>query len=893
MKRFLKIIGVIVLLFLAALIAIPFVLESKIEAIVQNYADKNLNANLSFDSVSLSLISSFPKAEVNIENLKITTLKPFDGETLVTAKRIAFELPMTDVFKSNNTQLVINDVIADELLLVLKTNTTGAVNYDIVKPSHSDTNTESSETSEASTFSFDVKNYQVNNSALTYIDESSKTTVYITEFKHSGKGVFSAETSEIDTYTKANISFSKDDIAYLTNNSIELAAVIDLDLEKNTYTFKDNTATINALPLEFNGYVQLQETGQHIDIAFKNPGSSFKEALALIPATYSKSLDGVSTTGNFTVTGKVKGLYSETSIPTFAINMDAKNASFKYPNLPKQVDNITINVGITNTTGKPEDTFIDINNLNFKIDEDVFKLEAHLKNVTTNMLVNANLDGVLNLANISKAYPIDLEHQLTGVLNTKLNTVFDMEALETNAYTRIKNTGKVSVANVVFSSEDFLNPFQINIADLSFKPGLVTLNTFEALTGKSDFTATGTLKNVLGFLLSDKKLQGDFNVNANTFTISDFMVEDQTNSKTTTETKTASNPETLKIPDFLDCNISANANTVVYDNLILKNVNGQLRIKDQQAELTNMTTDLFGGKIKVSGTVSTQNKTPSFNMQLGMDQLDVAESFKNIQVLKALAPIAKVIQGKLNATLTLDGLLDEDFAPDLTSISGTALAALLNNTVNANQSAILTGLNNTFNFIDFNKLDLKDLKTNLTFKNGNVTVKPFTINYKDIPIKISGTHNLSNIMNYNAVLQIPASYLGSDVNRLIGSIGDNSLENLKVPVTAIIGGNFTNPNITTDLSQSITNVTKELVAIQKEKLVNKGKDKVTNLLGGLLGGNTKEDTTSTSTSETKTDSTKTSKKDTVKEGVKTILGGLLGGTKQTKPTKEKDTLLYK
>ncbi len=99
MKRIFKIIGIVLLIFIAILIAIPFVLESKIDAIVQNYADENLNADLSFDDISLSLISSFPKAEVSVDNLKITNRLPFEGETLATAKSLSFEMPIIQRYR--------------------------------------------------------------------------------------------------------------------------------------------------------------------------------------------------------------------------------------------------------------------------------------------------------------------------------------------------------------------------------------------------------------------------------------------------------------------------------------------------------------------------------------------------------------------------------------------------------------------------------------------------------------------------------------------------------------------------------------------------------------------------------------------------------------------------
>ncbi|APY08754.1 hypothetical protein BWZ20_10755 [Winogradskyella sp. J14-2] len=882
MKKFLKIVGIILLIFIAVLIAVPFVLESKIDAIVQNYADENLDADLSFDDVSLSLISSFPSAEVSVENLKIVNRAPFKDETLATAKALSFEMSIGELFKGSDEPLVVNEIIADELLLTLKTNKNGTTNYDIVKQDEDASAAPDSE-EQSSGFSFDIQNYELNNSAFTYIDEGTNTKLYATEINHNGKGIFSGEVSELDTKTEAKISMSIDSTQYLSNNSIKLDALIGMDLEQNKYTFKENKGFINALPLEFEGFVQIVEEGQQIDITFKNPESSFKDFLAVIPEAYAKNIENVETTGNFTVNGVIKGLVSEETIPTLDINIESDDASFKYPDLPKSVRNIMINASVKNTTGNADDTYVDLNQLDFKIDEDVFKSEAHIKNLTGNMLVSANLDGVLNLANITKAYPVELENQLSGILKGKLNTSFDMEAIETNAYQRIKNNGSVSISDFVFSSEDIVNPIQINKANLTFKPGTVNLNNFDAQTGTSDFSATGTINNLLGFLLSDKKLQGSFNVNSNMFAISDFMVEDESASETSN--KTTSDSESLKIPDFLDCTITANAKTVIYDNLNLKNVKGQLSIKDQNANLSNMTTDVFNGQLGISGNVNTKEAKPKFDMKLAMQQFDISQSFKDLEMLQALAPIAKVVQGKLNSTIDVSGLLDENFSPDLATISGNALAEILTSNVDVSKSPLLSGLDSKLDFIDFNQLQ-KDIKTKLSFKNGQVSVKPFTLKYKDIPIEVSGSHSFTNTMNYNAVLQVPAKYLGSDVNRLIGQINDGEVNKISIPVTANIGGTFSSPAITTDLTSGVSNLTKQLVEIQKQKLIGKGKDKINDLLGNVLGGN---NSTKTDSTTVKTDSTKKDPKDAIKEGVGNVLGNILGGKKNKKDKKAPDS----
>ncbi|WP_439151916.1 AsmA family protein [Winogradskyella sp.] len=882
MKKIFKIVGVIVLLFIVILIAIPFVLESKIDTIVQNYADENLDADLSFDDISLSLISSFPKAEVSVVNLKISNRAPFKDETLATAKAISFEMAIGQLLNSAQEPLAVNEIIADELLLTLKTNKNGSVNYDIVKEKNSNSTPTDTTVSE---FSFDIEHYELNNSAFTYIDEASNTTFYATEINHFGNGIFSGERSELVTETEAKISLSIDSTSYLINNSIKLNALIDLDLEQNKYTFKENKGFINALPLEFNGYVQMVENGQQLDITFKNPESTFKDFLAVIPQTYAKNIEDVETTGNFTVEGKIKGLVSEETIPMLDITMRSDNASFKYPDLPKRVDNIKIDASIKNTTGKADDTYLDINTLDFKIDEDIFKSEAHIRNLTGNMLVNANLDGVLNLANITKAYPIELENQLSGILKGKLNTNFDMNAIETNAYQRIKNNGSVSILDFIFSSEDIVNPIQISNADLTFQPGVVNLNSFRAITGKSDLYATGRINNLLGFLLSDKKLQGDFKVTSDNFVFSDFMVQDE--SFRESSNKTTSDTESLKIPNFMDCVIYANAQNVVYDNLNLKNVSGKLRIKNQNANLSEMTTDLFGGKLGINGNVSTKEAKPKFDMQLAMKQFNISQSFKDLEMLKGLAPIAKVIQGKLNSTIDVSGLLDENFSPDLSTISGNAIAEILTSNIDVSKSPLLSSLDSKLNFIDFDQLE-KDITTKLSFENGQVSVKPFTISYKDVPIEVSGSHGFNKSMSYNATLIVPAKYLGSEVNRLIGQINDPRVNKMTIPVTANISGTFSSPNITTDLTSGISNLTNQLVEIQKQKLIGKGKDKLNELLGGALGGNS--NTTKTDSTTTKTDSTKTSTtEDKVKEGVKDVLGNIFGNKKNKNNNKVQDS----
>ncbi|CAM1350560.1 AsmA-like C-terminal region-containing protein [Tenacibaculum insulae] len=834
MKKIYKILLGILLAFFILLISIPFLFQDKIVNLVKTTINNNLNAQVDFNEASLSLIKNFPNASVQLSNVTVINNAPFKGDTLVFAKNISLKLKLTDLFKSASEQLSIQSFTIDNALVNVLVNEKGDANYNITIPS--DTKTEAT-TNEPSNFGLSIKSYAITNSVIKYTDAKGKMSLELSDFNHNGSGDFSQSNTELKTETTTAISFSLDGTSYAKNQKLQLDAILGMDLINNKFSFLKNELKLNKLPLIFDGYVQLNDSNQEININFNTPSSDFKNFLGLIPETYTKSIANVTTNGNFSVNGKVNGILDETHIPKLDIVVQSKNASFKYPDLPKSVENININAQVKNTTGKLKNTVVNLTNLSFKIDEDTFSSTASVNNITTNPKINATIKGALNLGKINQAYPIDLKNELSGILKADLSTQFDLNAIKNNQLNRIKNNGKISVTDFVFSSKDIVNTLHIKNTEIDFKPSLISLTKFDAKTGKSDLNASGTLKNVLGFLLSNKKLQGNLNVKSNAFYVSDFMQEntDETSTENTNNQEVAT--ESLKIPAFLDCAVLADVKTVHYDNLTLKNVKGKLLLKDEKAILQNVNASVFKGKITLNGEVNTQQKTPSFNMDLGLKSFDIAQSFNGLDLLKSISPIIGAMNGKLNSDINLSGNLTKDFTPNLASLSGKALAELLTTKIDPKSTKSLSLLNDKLSFIDLSKIDLSDIKTHLSFNNGEVSVKPFKLNYKDIGINIGGSHSFDQNMNYNITLDVPAKYLGKDVQGLLSKLSAKE-QNVTVPITANITGNMANPSVKTDLSSSVTKLSQKLIQQQKDKLIN-------NTLGNLLGTK-KKDTTKTS-----------------------------------------------
>ena len=82
MKKTIKIIGIIVVIFIALLIILPFFFKGQIADLVKKEANKNINATLDFKDVGLNLFSHFPNLSLSLDGLTIVNKAPFEGDTL-------------------------------------------------------------------------------------------------------------------------------------------------------------------------------------------------------------------------------------------------------------------------------------------------------------------------------------------------------------------------------------------------------------------------------------------------------------------------------------------------------------------------------------------------------------------------------------------------------------------------------------------------------------------------------------------------------------------------------------------------------------------------------------------------------------------------------------------
>ncbi len=892
MKIIKRILLGLILLVGIGIVTLYFYKDTLIKRFVENY-NKNYNITIAYNDTDLNLFKKFPNASVAINDLNI--VNDISKDTLFAAKKVFIAMNIEDLFKKADEKIVIKDLEIDNSTLNLIINKDGDASYNVKRTNSNVSSDSSSNENEKNqtndSFIIDVKKYKLINADILFNDKQSNLIIDIDGLNHTGKGDFSASKLDLDTDTKIDeLSVGFDNIYYFNKAKIELDAILGIDLDNMKFTFKENKAKINDLSLKFDGFIAVNDTNQEYDITFNAPNANFKSVLSLIPNAYSKDFSGVSANGIANVNGLFKGILSDNKFPKYHVKIQTENASFKYPDLPKTVTNINFDGTISSTVNN--DIALNIKALKFTIDKDTFETKGNITKLTTNPTVDASFKGTLDLENLKKAYPIALDQQLKGILKADITTQADQLAIDNNQFDKIKTNGTASLERFTYAGKDIANPIHIKNAAIKFNTNSILLSNFTAKTGSSDLNATGNLDNLFAFLFNDKKLQGNFNVTSDNFVVSDFLIDEKT-TQTTTNNKdkstTNTTNEALKIPAFLDITTNFKAKNVVYDNLNLKNVTGTVKLKNQKAKLINTKAKMLDGDIILNGDIDTKTTPAVFDLDMNIDKFDIANSFNTLETFQKIVPVAKALRGKYNTTFKLKGNLDDELSPNLNSLSGNAFAQLLVNKIDNKAIPLLNSLSSSLNFIDFNKIDFSKLKAALSFNNGTVTVKPFDLKYKDMTMKISGSHGFDQSLKYSLKMDIPAKYLGTEAVNLLSKLTNINKDTITVPLSTVINGTILKPTVKVNFKQALTHLAVKVIEYQKQELTNQATEQVTDAVNEILENNgIKIDSTTTNTindilesTGIKTDSTSNASDELINQGVKEIFN-IFGNKKKKK-----------
>jgi len=655
LRKVLKWTGITFLALLIMLIITPFLFKDQIEKLVLEEVNKNLNAKLTIGELDLTFISTFPNMTIQLTDTKLVGTGKFKALVRADIKEFTANVGFSSV--GSGDQVEIDEIHLEEPTFDVRILSDGTANYDIVKP---DSLKKPEDAKEPSNFKLSLKEYSIAKANVKYDDRPSDMSMNIKNLYHSGTGDLTAEVVDFETITNMDqITFNMSGIPYLTDVKTDVIANILMEFtEKSSkFTLKENEFKLNALTFSVDGFYEMLEDHDNMDLKLNASKATFKEFLSLIPTFYQSGYENMVTKGSMDLAGVVKGKMDDKNTPGWDLKLNVDKASIKYPDLPGMINNINIKAGSKFAGGENTDKMtIDVDKFHADFVGNTIDATLKVRNPETDPLLKSKILAKMDLATLKKVIPMEEGESYTGKLNANVNIDGRMSALDREDYEAFKAEGTLDLKDMIYKTKSLNEDVEISEMLFRFNPKNLTLEKMIAKTGKSDYNMNGTVDNYMGYMFRDELLKGNFNLNSNNIDLDQLMNLSPTveSSATPTAATEESSSEPTLIPNNVDFNLNTNIGKVRYNNFDIKNVKGSVKMKEEVASLDNLTMETMGGNVGLDGKYDTKDHTkPKVDFAYALKDLDITQLADNFLTIRKLAPIAKYAKGKISSNFSM------------------------------------------------------------------------------------------------------------------------------------------------------------------------------------------------------------------------------------------------
>jgi hypothetical protein len=529
-------------------------------------------------------------------------------------------------------------------------------------------------------------------------------------------------------------------------------------------------------------------------------------------------MHGTTVKGLYELDLKASGVYDTVAatIPTVSAKMNLSNGYVKTADFPIPLESLNIVSSIDNQTGKMEETVIRVDDFNMVIDGEKLSATLLLENLN-DYTWDLKMEGGVDLEKMTKIYPLD-DMTVTGKIKGNFATKGKMSDVEAERYDKLPTSGVVTVTNLTYLSNDLPQGFKITLAKTTFNPDKLIINHFDGAAGRSSFKVDGYLLNYISYIFKDEVIKGVMNFSSDKFDLNEWMSEEESTEATSEEIPL----EVVAVPANIDFVLKSSLKEVLYDNLTLSDMAGDIIVKDGIVRMNGLRFRTLDGGFALNGTYDPRDlKNPSFDFDMNIENLSVQKAFENFNTVRAIAPIAENVNGTFSTDFKIAGKLDGSMSPVYTSLIGGGLikiahAALVDSDI-IKYTTTATKLNNS------NEVRLRDLIMKAEIKDNRIMLEPFDIMIGNFKTTVAGSNTLDGLLNYTMKMDVPAGAGGAAINSLLTSLGGSANASNNVTLNLNVGGTYAKPSVSLGKAEfgeggSVTNQLKTAV---KETITNK------------------------------------------------------------------------
>ena len=706
--------------------------------------NKNLKTELRVGDASLSLLSGFPSASINLSQVR---LKDALGGQLLVAEELSFRF---DFFSLFSDDLKIHSLRLRDGAIRIMVNRAGKSNTDILKDDNS------KKPATESTLRLALEKAELKNVAVLYNNIPTRQTAEMLVSQANAGGNFSAQQFRLSS--QANIKIYRldaDSSRYLPGVDLFYDAILAVDLKRGAYALQNADLTIGGNTFKVEGSAISKPEGTDLNFKLVSQDGDISMISNLLPGAYHEYFREFQSSGNYTCSGTVKGRLSKTETPAIGFEVALRDGKVTSEKLQSPLRNVSFNARYN---ARPDGSG-EFELANFKGDFGGQPLSMSLKvNQLEDPIVDFRANGVLPLDAAYGLFDNDLITAGDGLLRINSLTLQGRYADMTSMrrISQVNAGGEIQFDNAALTYNKV--PLLAETGLLRLEDNQFQLDSFVFRACKSDFTLDGSAKNLLPVLFADSLNTADalleFNakLRSQNFDI-DQIVQMFSVQTTASEAggermldslKKEKNAERRLSMDKLKGTFEAKINGFKYGKIEGRNFGGLFEFDHNNLNIIG-NTSAMQGELALDANARFDLE-PSLKMRITASSLDLETMLAQCENFGQEVITDANMRGRLNGRVVLWAFWDKSGAFDMKRLR--ALADLQASNGELVGVKMFEDFSTYVHIDDLRRIKFTDMQNYFEIKNQRLYLPVMSIRSSALNMTVSGEHTFTHDIDY-------------------------------------------------------------------------------------------------------------------------------------------------
>jgi len=460
--------------------------------------------------------------------------------------------------------------------------------------------------------------------------------------------------------------------------------------------------------------------------------------------------------------------------PNTTAQFNLKDGFIQTPYYPHPIEKINVSLNASDNAGDLKSLNCSFGPASLSFEGRPFYFEGKFKNfddLNYDLSVNGDID-------LGKIYQVFARKDvgLSGFIRAKARFIGKQSDARNGRYDLLSNAGTMDVKDLAISHELFPKPFFIRQGHFRFDRDKMWFESFRATYGSSDLQLDGFVENAINYVLAKNEiLKANFNLKSKSMNLSEFTVYESSTATSSVpppgsstslsaapssvstnishaETQSASG--VIMIPANLDLTIKADADRVLYNDIVLNHFTGGMNIREGGIELSETGFEMIGCQVGMNGKyTSISPLRASFEYKLQAKDFDVQRAYKEVKLFHDLASSAEHASGIISIDYSLSGKLNEKMYPVYPSLQGGGVLTVKN--VKFKGWKLFNTVSSTSGKMDLKDPDLSKIDVKSSIKNNLITIERLKFKTGGFRIRFEGQTSFDNKVNFKMRIGLP------------------------------------------------------------------------------------------------------------------------------------------